>query len=59
MKRFILLLSLLIISFSLGVYISNQHYQPQIEGLTKQLERTQKQLSKKTKLIAELTGNGG
>lgn len=59
MKRLVLLISLLIISFSLGVYISNQYYKPQIEGLTKQLDRTQKQLSKKTKLIAELTGNGG
>ncbi len=59
MKRFLLLVSLLIISFNLGVFISNQRYQPQIEGLTKQLERTQKQLSIKTKLIAELTGNGG
>ena len=58
MKRFILLL-LLIISFSLGVYVTNQHYKPQIDGLTKQLDRTQKQLSKKTKVIAELTGNGG
>lgn len=59
MKRFLLLIALLVISFSFGVYISNQHYKPQIEGLTKQLDRTQKQLSKKTKLIAELTGNGG
>ena len=59
MKRFLLLIALLVISFSFGVYISNQYYKPQINGLTKQLERTQKQLSIKTKLIAELTGNGG
>ena len=58
MKKLLFLL-LLVISFSLGVYISNQYYKPQIKGLTNQLKRTQKQLSNKTKLIAELTGNGG
>ena len=59
MKRFLLLIALLVISFSCGLYVSNQHYKPQIDGLTNQLDRTQKQLSKKTKIIAELTGNGG
>ena len=66
MKSFRLLVSLLVISFSLGVYISKQHYQPQINRLTRQLDRTQKQLKKineetadKTSRIAELTGNGG
>lgn len=65
MKRFLLLV-LLIIGFSFGVYISKQHYQPQIEGLTRQLNNTQKQLKKvneenadKTSRIADLTGNGG
>lgn len=62
----LLLIACLFISFSFGVYISNHHYQPQIDGLTKQLDRTQKQLKKvseesadKTARIAELTGNGG
>lgn len=66
MKRFLLLVSLLVISFSFGVYISKQHYQPQIDRLTRQLDKTQKQLKKvteetadKTSRIAELTGNGG
>ena len=66
MKRFLLLVSLLVISFSFGVYISKQHYQPQIDRLTRQLDRTQKQIKKdneetadKTSRIAELTGNGG
>ena len=66
MKRFLLLVSLLVISFSFGVYISKQHYKPQIEGITRQLDRTQKQLKKaneetadRTSRIAELTGNGG
>ena len=66
MKSFLLLVSLLVISFSFGVYISKQHYQPQIDRLTRHLERTQKQIKKdneeiadKTSRIAELTGNGG
>lgn len=73
MKSFRLLVSLLVISFSLGVHISKHYYQPQIEVLTKQLDRTQKQLDRtqkqlkkakqenadKTSRIAELTGNGG
>ena len=66
MKSFRLLISLLVISFSLGVHISKHYYQSQIEVLTKQLDRTQKQLKKvneenadKTSRIAELTGNGG
>ena len=66
MKRFLLLVSLLVISFSFGVYISKQLYQPQIDRLTRQLDKTQKQLKKvteetadKTSRIAELTGNGG
>ena len=66
MKSFRLLVSLLVISFSLGVHISKQHYKPKIEGLTRELDRTQKQLKKaneeiadKTSRIAELTGNGG
>ena len=61
-----LLVSLLVISFSLGVHISKYYYQQQIEVLTKQLDKTQKQLKKvneenadKTSRIAELTGNGG
>ena len=52
MKRFLLLVSLLVISFSFGVYTSKQHYQPKIEEL-------QKQVSRQTKRIAEITGNGG
>ena len=62
----LLLTAFLFISFSFGVYISNHHYQPQIDGLTRQLDRTQKQLKKvseesadKTARIAELTNNGG
>ncbi|EGE53547.1 hypothetical protein [Streptococcus parauberis] len=62
----LLLAVFLFIIFSLGVYISNVYYQPQIDGLTKQLDRTQKQLKKvseesadKTARIAELTKNGG
>lgn len=62
----LLLTVFLFISFSIGVYISDHHYQPQIDGLTKQLDRTQKQLKKvseesadKTARIAELTNNGG
>ncbi|WP_070043582.1 hypothetical protein [Streptococcus agalactiae] len=55
-------LGMLIVSFNLG----KMSVQPQIDGLTKQLDRTQKQLKKvseesadKTARIAELTGNGG
>ena len=63
---FRILVSLLFISFSFGIYISKQHYQPQIVRLTRQLNRTQKQLKKvneeiadMTSKIADLTGNGG
>ncbi|HFQ9028051.1 hypothetical protein HK152_11325 [Streptococcus agalactiae] len=45
---------------------AQQYYEPQIEGLQRQLSRTQKQLKRaseqnqrQTKRIAELTGNGG
>ncbi|EPT37999.1 hypothetical protein [Streptococcus agalactiae] len=45
---------------------AQQYYEPQIEGLQRQLSRTQKQLkrasddrARQTKRIAELTGNGG
>lgn len=62
----LLLTVFLFISFSFGAYISNDYYQPQLDGLTKQLDRTQYQLKKvseesadKTKRIAELTNNGG
>lgn len=62
----LLLTVFLFISFSIGVYISNHHYQSQIDGLTKQLDRTQKQLKKvseesadKTARIAELNNTGG
>lgn len=62
----LLLTVFLFISFNIGVYISNDYYQPQIKGLTNQLDRTQYQLKKvseesadKTARIAELTGNGG
>lgn len=55
-------LGMLFVSFHLG----KVSMQPQIDGLTKQLTRTQKQLKKvseesadKTARIAELTGNGG
>lgn len=55
-------LVMLFVSFNLG----KVSMQPQIDGLTNQLDRTQKQLKKvseesadKTDRIAELTGNGG
>ena len=52
-----------------GIWIGSSYqiekYQPQLDGLTKQLDRTQKQLKKvseesadKTARITELTGNG-
>ncbi|EMG25760.1 hypothetical protein K7G42_06955 [Streptococcus parauberis] len=53
-----------------GIWIGSSYqigkYQPQLDGLTRQLDRTQYQLKKvseesadKTARIAELTGNGG
>ena len=55
-------LGMLFVSFNLGKI----SVQPQIKGLTGQLDRTQKQLKKvseesadKTARIAELTNNGG
>ncbi|WP_375792862.1 hypothetical protein [Streptococcus parauberis] len=55
-------LGMLFVSFHLG----RVSMQPQIDGLTNQLDRTQYQLKKaseesadKTARIAELTGNGG
>lgn len=55
-------LVMLFVSFNLG----KMSVQPQIDGLTNQLDRTQYQLKKvseesadKTARIAELTGNGG
>ena len=55
-------LGMLFVSFNLG----KMSVQPQLDGLTNQLTRTQKQLKKvseesanKTDRIAELTGNGG
>lgn len=55
-------LVMLFVSFHLG----KVSVQPQLDGLTKQLTRTQYQLKKvseesadKTARIAELTGNGG
>lgn len=55
-------LGMLFVSFNLG----KMSVQPQLDGLTRQLDRTQKQLKKvseesaeKTDRIAELTGNGG
>lgn len=55
-------LGMLFVSFHLG----RVSMQPQLDGLTNQLDRTQYQLKKvseesadKTKRIAELTGNGG
>lgn len=55
-------LGMLFVSFNLG----KVSVQPQLDGLTKQLDRTQCQLKKvseesadKTARIAELTGNGG
>lgn len=55
-------LGMLFVSFNLG----KMSVQPQLDGLTNQLDRTQYQLKKvseesadKTKRIAELTGNGG
>ena len=59
MKNFRLLVSLLVISFSLGVNISNHYNKQQIEVKNKQIEELQKQVSRQTKRIAELTGNGG
>lgn len=45
---------------------AQQYYEPQITGLRTQLSRTQKQLKRaseqnqrQTKMIADLTGNGG
>lgn len=55
-------LGMLFVSFNLG----KMSVQPQLDGLTKQLDRTQYQLKKvseesadKTARITELTGNGG
>lgn len=55
-------LGMLFVSFNLGKI----SVQPQLDGLTKQLDRTQYQLKKvseesadKTARIAELTNNGG
>lgn len=55
-------LGMLFVSFQLG----KMSAQPQLDGLTRQLDRTQYQLKKvseesadKTDRIAELTGNGG
>lgn len=55
-------LGMLFVSFNLG----KMSVQPQLDGLTGQLDRTQYQLKKvseesadKTARIAELTGNGG
>lgn len=55
-------LGMLFVSFNLG----KMSVQPQIDGLTRQLDRTQYQLKKvseesadKTARIAELTNNGG
>ncbi|QBX17932.1 hypothetical protein [Streptococcus parauberis] len=55
-------LGMLFVSFNLG----KMSVQPQLDGLTNQLDRTQYQLKKvseesadKTARIAELTGNGG
>ena len=59
MKKYRLLVSLLVISFSLGVNISNHYNQQQIKVKNKQIEELQKQVSRQTKRIAELTGNGG
>lgn len=62
----ILNLIILLTSIWIGSSYQIEKYQPQIDGLTKQLTRTQKQLKKvseesadKTARIAELTGNGG
>ena len=66
MKRLILLVSLLVSSFSFGVYISNYYNQHQITHIktelkvkNKQIDELHKQVSRQTKRIAELTGNGG
>ncbi|PIA83683.1 hypothetical protein [Streptococcus parauberis] len=54
------------LSYYCGYKEAEKQYQPQINGLTKQLDRTQYQLKKvseesadKTARIAELTNNGG
>lgn len=56
---------MLIIVSGLGISLKS-YYEPQIYGLRAQLSRTQKQLkrasediTRQTKRIAELTGNGG
>ncbi|HEN7060615.1 TPA: hypothetical protein U7I76_000766 [Streptococcus agalactiae] len=56
---------MLIVVSGLGISLKS-YYEPQIEGLQRQLRRTQKQLKRaseqnqrKTKRIAELTRNGG
>ena len=63
MKRFLLLVSLLVISFSFGVYISNQYQitniKTELKVKNKQIEELHKQVSRQTNRIAELTGNGG
>ncbi|EGJ26950.1 hypothetical protein Javan425_0037 [Streptococcus phage Javan425] len=63
-KIFIVMYSLILTV--LGYTIADNYYQPQIEGLQKQLTRTQYQLRKareqnveQTARIAELTNNGG
>ncbi|CNB33896.1 hypothetical protein [Streptococcus agalactiae] len=54
---------LLIFGGLLGGFIiqnyCDSYYQPSIEGLQRQLDKSHEQLAKKTKLIAELTRNGG
>lgn len=65
-NRIITFLAIMLIVVSgLGISLKS-YYEPQINGLTKQLSRTQKQLkrasedrARQTKRIAELTGNGG
>ncbi|WP_236562980.1 hypothetical protein [Streptococcus halichoeri] len=59
-------MSFLMMSFNIGLLITVSHYEPQINGLRSQLKRTQYQLKRareqnqrQTKMIAELTGNGG
>lgn len=63
-KIFIVMYSLILCG--LGYTIADNYCSPQINGLHKQLRRTQYQLRKareqnqeQTKRIAELTGNGG
>lgn len=62
-ELFLLTVCSLVFGVLLGIVITQNHcdnyYQQQITGLHRQLDKSHEQLAKKTKIIAELTENGG